>query len=173
MNLILGCKYVVMASSKPKPGLDGWKEIADSLNFAADKLESSGLKAGYHNHQTEFTAIEGQRPMEILAKNTKPSVMLQLDVGTCLEAGSDPVAWIRANPGRIHSLHLKDWSPDATKGYTVLFGEGSADWKNILAAAESVGGVEYYLLEQEGSRFSELETAQRCLQSFRSLHVRS
>jgi sugar phosphate isomerase/epimerase len=170
MNLILGCKYVVMSSSKPKPGLDGWKEIADSLNLAADKLESSGLKAGYHNHQTEFTAIEGQRPMEILAKNTRPSVMLQLDVGTCLEAGSDPVAWIRANPGRIHSLHLKDWSPDLAKGYTVLFGEGSADWKNILAAAESVGGVEYYLLEQEGSRFSELETAQRCLQSFRMTH---
>jgi sugar phosphate isomerase/epimerase len=173
MNLVLGSKYVVMSSSKPKPGLEGWKEIADSLNFAADKLESSGLKAGYHNHQTEFTSIEGQRPMEILAKNTKPSVMLQLDVGTCLEAGSDPVAWIRANPGRIHSLHLKDWSPDATKGYTVLFGEGSADWKNILAAAESVGAVEYYLLEQEGSRFSELETAQRCLQSFRSMHGRN
>ena len=170
MNLILGCKYVVMSSSKPKPGLDGWKEIADSLNFAADKLESSGLKAGYHNHQTEFTPVKGQRPMEVLAKNTKPSVMLQLDVGTCLEAGSDPVAWIHANPSRIRSLHLKDWSPDPAKGYTVLFGEGSADWKNILAAAESVGGVEYYLLEQEGSRFSELETARRCLESFRKTH---
>ena len=170
MNEILGSKYVVMASSKPKPGLDGWKEVADSLNFAAERLEASGLKAGYHNHQTEFTAVEGQRPMEILAKNTKPSVMLQLDVGTCLEAGSDPVAWIRANPGRIRSLHLKDWSPDPAKGYTVLFGEGSADWKNIFAAAESAGGVEYYLLEQEGSRFSELETAQRCLKAFRATH---
>src|ERR1700730_18832479 len=28
-NLILGCKYVVMASSHPKPGADGWKAIAD------------------------------------------------------------------------------------------------------------------------------------------------
>jgi hypothetical protein len=51
-----------------------------------------------------------------------------------------------------------------------LFGEGSADWKNIFEAAESAGGVEYYLLEQEGSRFSELGTAQRCLQSFLSMH---
>jgi sugar phosphate isomerase/epimerase len=93
--------------------------------------------------------------------------MLQLDVGTCLEAGSDPAAWIRANPGRIRSLHLKDWSPEPAKGYTVLFGEGAADWKNIFKAAEGRGGVEYYLLEQEGSRFSELETARRCLQSFR------
>jgi sugar phosphate isomerase/epimerase len=172
MNLILGSKYVVMASSNPKPGLDGWKAVADSLNAAADKLEASGLKAGYHNHQPEFTVIEGQRPMEVLAKNTKPSIMLQLDVGTCLEAGSDPVAWIRANPGRIRSLHLKDWSPEPAKGYTVLFGEGRADWKNIFEAAESAGGVEYYLLEQEGSRFPELETAQRCLQSFLSVHGR-
>jgi sugar phosphate isomerase/epimerase len=172
LNLILGSKYVVMASSNPKPGLDGWKAVAESLNAAADQLEASGLKAGYHNHRAEFTAVEGQRPMEILAKNTKPSIILQLDVGTCLEAGSDPVAWIRANPGRIRSLHLKDWSPDPAKGYSVLFGEGSADWKNIFAAAENGGGAEYYLLEQEGSRFSELETAQRCLKSFRSEHGR-
>jgi sugar phosphate isomerase/epimerase len=170
MNLILGSKYVVMASSDPKPGLDGWKTIADALNVAADQLESSGLKAGYHNHQLEFTPVENQRPIEMLAKNTKPSVMLQLDVGTCLEAGSDPVAWIRANPGRIRSLHLKDWSPEPAKGYTVLFGEGAAPWKSIFEAAESAGGVEYYFIEQEGSRFNEIETARRCLQSFRIAH---
>jgi sugar phosphate isomerase/epimerase len=169
MNLILGSKYVVMASAHPKPGLDGWKAVADSLNFASDRLETSGLKAGYHNHRPEFARLGDQRPIEILAKNTKPSVMLQLDVGTCLEAGSDPVGWIRANPGRIRSLHLKDWSPEPAKGYSVLFGEGAADWKNIFDAAESEGGVEYYLLEQEGSRFSELETARRGLQSYRLL----
>jgi sugar phosphate isomerase/epimerase len=108
------------------------------------------------------------RPIEILAKNTKPTVMLQLDVGTCLEAGSDPVAWIRANPGRIRSLHCKDWSPDPNKGYAVLFGEGVANWNDIFAAAESVGGAEYYLMEQEGSRYPELETAKRCLEAYRA-----
>jgi sugar phosphate isomerase/epimerase len=171
MNLILGSKYVVMASADPKPGLDGWKAVADLLNNAADRLESSGLKAGYHNHKREFSLVGDQRPIEVLAKNTKPSIMLQLDVGTCLEAGSDPVAWIQANPGRIRSLHLKDWSPEPAKGYTVLFGEGAAEWKNIFEAAEGPGGVEYYLLEQEGSRFSELETARRCLESFRLMHA--
>ena len=75
------------------------------------------------------------------------------------------MAWIRSNPGRIHSVHLKDWSSDPSKGYKVLFGEGDAKWKDIFAAAERVGGVEYYLLEQEGSRFGELETAKRCLES--------
>ncbi len=161
---------MVMASSKPGPGLDGWKAVADALNSADEQLEKSGLHAGYHNHELEFTPVENQRPIEVLAKNTKPSIMLQLDIGTCLKAGCDPVAWIRANPGRIRSLHLKEWSPDTAKGYSVLFGEGIADWKAIFAAAESVGGAEYYLIEQEGSRFSELDTAERCLQAFRAAH---
>ena len=171
LNLILGCKYVVLAWTDPKTGLDGWKAVADKLNAAAETLEPAGLKPGYHNHQAEWGMVSGQRPMDILAKNTKSSVMLQLDVGTCLEAGADPVAWIRANPGRIHSIHCKDWSPDPAVAYKTLFGEGKADWKGIFQAAESVGGVEYYLVEQEGSRFPELETARRCLQAFRATQV--
>lgn len=50
MNLILGCKYMVMASSQPKPRLEGWKAIAEELNSAAEKIELSGLKPAYHNH---------------------------------------------------------------------------------------------------------------------------
>jgi len=169
LNLILGSKYLIMAWSDPKSGPDAWKALADQLNSAAETLEPSGLKPGYHNHQAEFTGPVGQRPMDILAKTTKPTVMLQLDVGTCVEAGADTVAWIRANPGRIRSIHCKDWSPDPAKGYKVLFGEGVADWKGIFQAAESVGGVEYYLIEQEGSRFSEFDTARKCLQAYRGI----
>jgi sugar phosphate isomerase/epimerase len=168
LNLVLGTKYLVLAYSEPKGNLDGWKAIAEQLNFAAERLEPAGLKPGYHNHQAEWKAVDGIRPMDVLAKQTKASVMLQLDVGTCLEAGADPVAWIHSNPGRIHSLHLKDWSSDPSKGYQVLFGEGDAKWKDIFVAAESVGGAEYYLLEQEGSRFGEVETAKRCLQAYKA-----
>src|SRR5215467_7254180 len=168
LNLILGSKYIVMASAHPKVGSDGWKDVADTLNAAADKVAGDGLGVGYHNHQPEFRAENGVRPIEILAKHTKPSVMLQLDVGTCVEAGSDPVAWVRANPGRIRSMHCKEWSSDPGKGYSVLLGEGQVPWKRLFEAAENGGGIEYYLIEQEGSRFSELETARKCLESFRT-----
>jgi sugar phosphate isomerase/epimerase len=170
LNKILGSRYMVLAWSDPKPDLDGWKKVAESLNNAAEKLAPSGLKVGYHNHDAEWKPVEGKRPIEVIASNTKPSVMLQLDVGTCLEAGADPVAWIKANPGRIRSIHCKDWSPDPNVGYKTLFGEGKADWKAIFQAAENQGGVEFYLIEQEGSRYPELETARRCLEAFRSTH---
>ena len=173
LNLILGSKYVVQAWSDPKPSIDGWQELAARLNTAAGKLAPSGLKVGYHNHDAEWKPVEGKRPIEILAANTKAEVMLQLDVGTCLEAGADPVAWITANPGRIRSIHCKDWSADPSIGYKTLFGEGKADWKRIFQAAESSGGVEYYLIEQEGSRYPELETVRRCLEAFRETRQRS
>jgi sugar phosphate isomerase/epimerase len=158
----------VLASAGDPKTVDGWKQVADTLNKGNDKFQKGNLHAGYHNHDVEWHPIDGQKPMEILAKGTDKSVMLQLDVGTCLEAGSDPVDWIEKNPGRIRSLHLKDWSKEG--GYKVLFGEGAAPWKKIFAAAESVGGVEYYLIEQEGSQYTEFETADRCLVAFHNIH---
>jgi sugar phosphate isomerase/epimerase len=170
LNKILGAKLVVMASAGKVPDLAGWEKVADTLNQAADKMKPAGLRAGFHNHQTEFRPIEGKRPMDVLASKTVKSVVLQLDVGTCLEAGSDPVAWIESNPGRIVSMHLKDWSPDADKRYKVLLGEGAAPWKKIFDAAEKTGGIEHYLIEQEGSAYPPLETVERCLAEFRKLH---
>jgi sugar phosphate isomerase/epimerase len=171
LNTILGCKYVVVASAKPADGPDGWNVVADLLNTGDELLAPSGLKTGYHNHEREFTPVDGKRPIETIAAKTKKSVMLQLDVGTCIQAGSDPVAWIKQNPGRIHSLHLKDWSPEPDKGFKVLFSEGTARWTEIFAAAESVGGAEYYLMEQEGSRLSELDTAKACLDAYKKLRA--
>lgn len=171
LNLILGSKYMVQAWSDPKPNPEDWKAVADNLNAAAATLAPDGLKVGYHNHDAEWKEVGGKRPMDVLAANTNPTVMLQLDVGTCLEAGADPVAWIRSNPGRIRSIHCKDWSPKSGQGYSVLFGEGVANWKAIFEVAETAGGVEYYLVEQEGSRFSQLETSRRCLAAYRATHA--
>src|SRR5205085_10360508 len=54
-NLILGCKYMVMASAGKEPNrLDAWKTVADALNSAEAQLEKSGLHAGYPNHAPEF-----------------------------------------------------------------------------------------------------------------------
>jgi sugar phosphate isomerase/epimerase len=168
LNKVLGTKYIVLAHPGNVSTLADWKHIVEVLNTANHHMSSEGLHAGYHNHDVEWKPIDGQKPIELIAANTDKSIMLQLDVGTCLETGNDPVAWINQNPGRIRSLHLKDWSPD--KGYRVLFGEGVAPWKKIFAAAQSIGGVEYYLIEQEGSDYPELETADRCLVAYRNLH---
>jgi sugar phosphate isomerase/epimerase len=168
LNQMIGSRYIVMASPGDVSSADQWKGVADRLNAASEKLKPLGMAAGYHNHGPEWHAVGGQRPMDILASNTTKDVVLQLDVGTAVEAGADPVAWINANPGRIKSIHCKDWSP--TNGYAALFGEGAAPWQKIFEAAESTGGVEYYLVEQEaGPADEQLARAEKCLANWRKL----
>lgn len=168
LNKILGTRYIVLAHPGDVRGLDGYKHVAEILNKANDTMKGQGLHAGYHNHDAEWRPIDGQKPMEVLRAALDKSIMLQLDVGTCLAAGSDPLAWINENPGRIRSIHVKDWSPQG--GYKVLTGEGIAPWKKMFVAAEITGGVEYYLIEQEGSDYPEMETVQKCLALFRQLY---
>ena len=171
LNQIIGSKYIIMASAGRVEGIAGWKQMGDRMSAVSAQLKPLGMATGFHNHQTEWRMIDGQRPMDVLAASTPQEFVLQFDVGTCIEAGADPIAWIKANPGRIKSVHLKDWGagqgPD--RGYRVLFGEGDSPWKAIFEAVEAVGGVEYYLIEQEGSRFSSLETAEKCLATYRQM----
>jgi sugar phosphate isomerase/epimerase len=170
LNHIIGSQYIVMASAGRVTGIDGWKAVSGQLSLAAEKLKPAGMAAGYHNHQTEWVPVDGQRPMDIIAGGTPKDVMLQLDVGTAVESGADPVAWINSHPGRIKSIHCKDWAPAA--GYSVLFGEGNSPWAKIFAAAESVGGIEYYLIEQEeGPASEQLQRAERCLANWKKLRA--
>jgi sugar phosphate isomerase/epimerase len=139
------------------------------MTAASERLRPLKMLAGFHNHQTEWRLVEGQRPMDIIAKTTPNDFVLQLDVGTAVEVGADPVAWIKAHPGRIRSMHCKDWAP-APRGYEVLFGEGSAPWKEIFQAAESVGGIEHYLIEQEaGPTDEQVVRAERCLANWKKM----
>jgi len=89
--------------------------------------------------------VEGKRPIEVIAANTPQDVMLQFDVGTCVEVGGNPVAWIEANPGRINSLHLKDWAPggETDKERATGFCLEKAQCRGRrYCAAEKTGGVD-------------------------------
>ncbi|MEO7273135.1 MAG: TIM barrel protein [Vicinamibacterales bacterium] len=170
LNQIIGSKNVIMSSAGRVEGLSGWQQLATQMTAVSEQLRPLGMSTGFHNHQIEWKEVEGKRPMDVLAAGTPKDFVLQFDIGTCLEAGVDPVGWIKANPGRIRSMHCKDWSKD--KGYAVAFGEGDAPWKAIFAAAESGGGIEYYLVEQEiAGPDGSFAMAQRCLDNYKKLRA--
>ncbi len=168
LNQAIGSKAIVMASPGPVKTLDDWKALTDRMTATSEKLRPLGMVAGFHNHQLEWKPVEGQRPMDIIASRTPKDFVLQLDVGTSVEAGADPVAWIKANPGRIKSMHCKDWSKE--KGYALNFGEGESPWAGIFQAAESGGGIEHYLIEQEAGPVEEqLKRAGECLANWKKI----
>ncbi len=171
LNEILGSRMIVAASPPPKlTTASAWQAFADTCAAAAEALAPLGMRAGFHNHAAEWREVDGRRPMDILAAGTPDQFVLQLDVGTAVEAGADPVAWIEAHPGRIRSMHCKDWGAGEGRGYSVAFGDGDAPWAAIFEAAERVGGIEHYYIEQEvsppGGQFA---MAERCLGNYKRL----
>jgi hypothetical protein len=68
-------------------------------------------------------------------------------------------------------MHCKEWGAGPDRGYRTLTGEGDVPWLKVFAAGEKTGGVEYYLIEQEGTggKYPELEAAQRCLANYKKL----
>ena len=76
----------------------------------------------------------------------------------------------QGEPGTDQERPLKDWAPG--RGYRVLFGEGVSPWTDIFAAAESVGGVEHYLIEQEeGPAAEQMQRAEKCLANWKKMRA--
>jgi len=130
-------------------------------------MKPAGLRAGYHNHQLEFKPIDGKRPIEVLAANTSKDVMLQLDVGTSIEA---------ARSGGLDRAEPRPYPLDALQGLVEgqelqgPAGRGRRALEEAVPSSRKDGRIEFYLIEQEGSDYPPLETASRCLANFRKLH---
>jgi sugar phosphate isomerase/epimerase len=176
LNRILGSKNIVCvrglaaagrSNGFPGEGLDGWKQIGDRLSKASERLRPLKMACAFHNHSVEFKPIDGTRPIDILARNKE--LVFHLDIGLCLQSGTDPVAFIEQYPKRIQSVLCSDWPNDAS-GHPPLVGKGTAPWKRIFAAAEGAGGIAFYLVQQEGSADPPLQAAQEDLTYFHQIH---
>lgn len=136
--------------------LGAWKRNAALLGDIAVRAEAAGLKLGYHNHPAEFAVYEGRRGFDVLLAETDPRlVRFELDVAWAVAGGQDPVALLRAHPGRFVLLHLKDIAAPPPAGRmaasfaTTEMGRGAIDWRAVLAAAHRAG-VRGAYVEQEG-----------------------
>jgi sugar phosphate isomerase/epimerase len=148
---------------------DAWKELADVLQAAAETIKRDRMVTSFHNHAVEFqTRGNGVgRPIDILAKAT--GLTFHTDVNVATRAGSDVVAFIKRYPGKTDSLLLTDGPADANR-HAPVFGKGDTPWKDIFGAAESVGGVKYYLLTHGATEMTPLETVKKDLEQYRVIH---
>jgi sugar phosphate isomerase/epimerase len=146
---VIGNKNIIVPSlpQKYRASLDAWRDTAKLFNELSDKLKPQGMVIGYHNHTVEFEKVDGQVPLEVFFNAAKPAVKIQLDVGHARRAGADPVAFIKKYPGRVLSIHIKEYSPDKEEA---PLGEGVVDWKGVFNALESSKGIEWYIVEEEG-----------------------
>jgi sugar phosphate isomerase/epimerase len=144
-----GCGWVICSSSSINT-MDEIKRTTDIFIKAGDTVSKSQMKFAYHNHQSEFTPIEGISAFDYVLSNTdKNKVFMELDLAWATAAGMDPVALFKKYPGRFPLWHVKDL--DKTSGKPCPVGKGKVDFKHIYENSK-LSGVKHTFIEQDGSK---------------------
>ena len=128
---------------------EGIKEVVAELNKLSKKLALVGMKTGFHNHDHEFNAYNGETYWDYLAQNTLKEVVLQQDVGWTTYAGKDPIDYVNRYPGRTLTTHYKVRLPEGTKDKLPIIGQDTIDWLNLSKTNIAVGGTLWFVVEQE------------------------
>jgi sugar phosphate isomerase/epimerase len=167
-NQILGNPNLVVPSlpEKYRSSRQAWIDTAKLFAELADKVRPHKMRVGYHNHMVEFKPLDGEVPWDIFFQNTSKEVIMQIDTANCMMGGGDPIAYIRKYPGRAITVHIKEYSASKRDA---LIGEGDVNWKEFFAACESVGGTEWYIVEEESGAYPGLEAVTRSLQNLRKM----
>ena len=166
----IGCKYVVIPylTEEYRPGNEKFNEVIKGAAMLGEKANRLGMTLAYHNHDFEFTKIDGAYALDILYSEV-PASLLQAELDTCWVrvGGEDPAAYVRKYAGRVDVLHLKDYFGSKTENMYALIGldedekkdtqgkfefrpvgSGVQDFHGILAAAEE-SGVKWVVVEQD------------------------
>jgi len=163
LHKILGNTFLICPNISAHSA-EAWKKVAAQFNDIADRAKEDGMFVGYHSHASDFEKFDGKTAWEIFFDNTKKEVIHQLDVGNTLDGGGDPLTLIRKYPGRTRTTHLKEHGG----GRDTPIGEGKVDFKALFEAYESVGGVEWYVVEHETSR-DPMKVAKQCLDNLHAM----
>ena len=121
------------------------------FNEIAAKAAKVGMEIGFHAHFHDFSDVNGKTAWELFFSRTTSNIIAQMDVGNCLSGGADPYAEVKKFPGRGKLLHVKAQEKPNCHGATVGSDGDSVDWKKMFDIAEKIGGVEWYIVEQEAA----------------------
>ena len=155
----VGAKYciqpwVVLEARKP---ISNWQKMAADWNQVGKIMKETGIQFGYHNHNFEFTLVDGKYPYYdiLLPELDKDLVTMELDLFWVTKAGQDPVEIFKKYPGRFQLFHMKDmftneapfFAPEGVKDFAPVCA-GKIDFKRILAEKETAG-LKYMIVEQD------------------------
>jgi len=167
-NQKIGNQYLIVPglSQEYTSSINAWKKTADIFNDIAEKLKNYSMLVGYHNHSEEFSEMEGQIPFDIFFSNTKPEVIMQLDIGNAMHVGVDTNALLKKYPGRAITLHVKEYSKTNPNA---LVGEGDVNWKEITETCITAGKTKWYIIEYEHPEGIPTENVKKCLDNFKNI----
>lgn len=190
----IGCEQVVIPYLTPefRPGAERFGEVIEGAKVLGAVCKKLGMKLAYHNHDFEFTKIDGEYALDILYKEVGPD-LLQTQLDTCWVnvGGEDPAKYILKYSGRTPTVHLKDFvgqkgenmyaligiddgaakKVDETQAFCLRpVGYGKQDFPAILKASEK-SGAKWVIVEQDNPSMDKtpMECAEMSINYLKSL----
>lgn len=138
--------------------LNDIKAATELFNSTGEMLAKEGITLTYHPHGYEFRNLGQGTPMDYMLANAK-NFKFNMDVFWVKMGGGDPLAIMKAHPGKFPQLHLKDrkigtpGSPDGRGDVetNVVLGTGDIDIAGLIQEAKKQG-TKYLVIEDESSR---------------------
>lgn len=146
----IGHEYVVVAwlDADRRNTLDALKRSAEGFNRIGEAARKAGLRFAYHNHNPEFSPIEGRLPYDVFLENTDPRlVWYEMDLYWITLGGGDPLAYFARWPGRFPMVHVKDMGPPP-EHRMVDVGAGTINWAALFAHRKQAG-IRHYFVEHD------------------------
>ena len=167
----LGNKYLIVPGipEEWRNSKEAWLKTAKTFNTIAERLKPYGMRTGYHNHTVEFRKFNGDTGWDIFFKNTISDVIMQLDTGNAMHGGvtaDELLEILKRYPGRAVTIHLKEYS---SIDKNALIGEGEVKWIELFKLTQSIGGTEWYIIEQETYKYPPLECVKKSLDNLLKL----
>lgn len=166
----MGHKYLVVAwlDAKDRNSLDALKKTADLFNRAADDAKRYKIKLAYHNHDFEFTQVEGRRMYDVLLEETDPKlVQMEMDLYWIIKGGGVPEQYFARWPERFPMVHVKDGGPAPEYAMTEV-GKGVIKWGEIFARRKQAG-IKHFFVEHDNPKnpLQSIATSYRYLRDLR------
>ncbi|HXQ79980.1 MAG TPA: sugar phosphate isomerase/epimerase [Opitutaceae bacterium] len=160
--LLLGTRNVVCSWWPPGHfvSASACERIGEQLGEVGEALRPFGIRFGFHNHDSEFRIFNKRPALDWILGAAEPrNLFAEVDVFWAHAAGYPPSRFIREQGARIPLLHLKDAKE---------LGQGPVDFAKVFDAADSVGAVDWFIVEQEEYSHAPIKSVRLCFEQMKA-----
>lgn len=163
----LGIKYYAIPHYSIIEFVNNWEKTVETFKKLAKLLADNGIQLLYHNHDFEFTKVDGECIIDKLYKEVS-GMNPQFDLCWVEYAGESACEYLRKYSEKIDVVHFKDFDCKKLGNgpvYELLggkegqlreengfkyrqLGKGRQNWDEIIDATQQVG-AEIIIVEQD------------------------
>ena len=109
-----------------------FEEWLPQLRVIGENARRRGLSLAYHNHEYDLAPLDGERPLDLMARQIPPELLsFEVDLAWTWYAGVSPLTLLEQLGPRVVSMHWKD----------IDRGRGSE--RNAIAVPPGSGEMDY------------------------------